>query len=200
MLCYQFVLQMCHLRSFRFWSWQCIFVWCLFSEIRRRVPCDVELDVCTHVDKIVPWLCSMSCGMENQARAKILVSIYIYICVYIHIYIYIYIYIKLGSLSQVEGSKTRNLPDCCRRKKVDFDIVCFRYLFKLCPKTSWYDFRVLWASILTSILGSSLRYCRLYVNIVFSKTNLEQNCGQYANPFCVSRHSVWLFWLQRRER
>ena len=41
-----------------------------FSEIRRPLPCDVEHDVCKHVDEIVTWLCSMSCAMENQARAK----------------------------------------------------------------------------------------------------------------------------------
>ena len=51
----------------------------LFCVIRRPLPCNVEHDVCKHVDETVTWLCSMSCAMENQARAKILVCIYIYI-------------------------------------------------------------------------------------------------------------------------
>ena len=50
----------------------------VFFELRRPLPCDVEHDVCKHVDGIETWLCSISCVMENQARAKILVYIYIY--------------------------------------------------------------------------------------------------------------------------
>ena len=51
----------------------------VFPELSRPPPCDVEHDVCKHVDGTGTWLCSMSCPMENQARAKILVYIYIYI-------------------------------------------------------------------------------------------------------------------------
>ena len=35
-----------------------------------HVSCDVKLNVCEHVGRIVTWLRSMSCSMENQARAK----------------------------------------------------------------------------------------------------------------------------------
>ena len=57
----------------------------VFFEIRRPLPCDVEHDVCKHVDEIVTWLCSMSSSMENQApqSAREDSNIYIYICKYI---------------------------------------------------------------------------------------------------------------------
>ena len=42
----------------------------VFCEIRRPLSCDMGLVVFKHVDGIVTWLCSMSCAMENQARAK----------------------------------------------------------------------------------------------------------------------------------
>ena len=52
---------------------------CNSSAHTGHLSLDVQLDVCNLVDGIATWLCSISCAMENQARAKILVYIYIYI-------------------------------------------------------------------------------------------------------------------------
>ena len=43
---------------------------CNSSAHTGHLSLDVQLDVCNLVDGIATWLCSISCAMENQARAK----------------------------------------------------------------------------------------------------------------------------------
>ena len=43
---------------------------CISSAHTGRLSCDVKLNVCEHVRGIVTWLRSMSCAVENPARAK----------------------------------------------------------------------------------------------------------------------------------
>ena len=43
---------------------------CNSSAHTGHLSCDVKLDVCEHVRGIVTWSRSMSCAIENQARAK----------------------------------------------------------------------------------------------------------------------------------
>ena len=43
---------------------------CTWSAHTGHPPCDEELGMCKHVGGIVTCLCSVSCAMENQARAN----------------------------------------------------------------------------------------------------------------------------------